>query len=207
MLIVLLLISINVNAQNFHNIESGLDSLALVNNIKSQFATTIRIDSTIRDTVWTEKYDYLPNGFIKRYAETDIKNTDSTDLWKLGYHYIEFEYNQKGYLIDEKIHWNGPINIAEVPDSLNTTTNKVFKDGVLQKKTVTTTKWYDEEENHTYSIIYLYNPDGTLSVVDSLPYSRASYYYNDKGLKERIEYSNSIRLYRVRMFNYEFYVQ
>jgi len=200
-----LLIATNSICQTVHGVKSGVDSTARVFNIKSKAVSIIKIDSGDMDTVWTQKYNYLPNGYLKRFEETDVLNLDTTHLWVLGYHFIEFEYNQNGYLIDEKVQWDGPVNVPVTPDSTLLTTKRIYKNDQVFQEIIVQTQWYDKYESFTDTTITTYNTNGSIAEIDNPPYSRETYIYNENGLLSRIEYTNSERLFKIQVIKYEFY--
>lgn len=190
-------------SQSKHGFDVGLDSTAFANKLKSKTIVILEIDSTKRDTTWTKKYAYLPDGFVKRYEEIDHEHyykNDPTNFWKIGYHWIEFEYNFDGYLINEKIQWDGPVNVASYPDTMILTSSKkeTYIDKVLREEVLTTP--YD-------TLIKKYNEKGLIVESVGQKYGvRCNYFYHDNGLLKEIITSNYKGIIFSREeYTYEFY--
>ncbi len=205
LLLILLLISNISFCQTVHGIKSGLDSIAFVNKVRSRTVTTIKVDSTSRDSLWTKRYEYLRNGYINIFEETDLKNLDTSTIWNLGYHYIKFTYNEKGFLIDTDVKWDGPVNVPATPDSTQIITKRIFKNEKLHQEIVIQTTWYDEYDSFTDSTITTFNSDGSTAEVYSPLYYRETYFYNSNGLLDRIEYTNAVGLFNLKVIEYEFF--
>lgn len=201
----MILFSTNVNAQKFDGINPGLDTLAFSNHIKSRIETTFEIDGNKWDTIWKIRSDFSPNGFLLRYEETELLFWDK--VWELGYNYIEFKYNENGYLIDKKEHWGGPVNIPSTPDSIQTTTKKIFNNnGSLKKETVIQTTWIHENDNFTDTTITTYNSNGSISEIERPQFtSKIIYTYDENELLIKIEYLQANEIYIFKDIKYEYF--
>lgn len=202
LIIPLLLLSYNSICQINHGIVAGLDSTALEYKIKSKVVRTIRINNSERDTIRIKMYDYLQNGFLHRFDELDITNLDTSSYWHTGHRFIEFEYNESGYLVNENIHWNQPINESEEPDSSIVTTTRIYRNNKLLQETTTQTAWYAKKENFTATNITSYNMDGSKDEEFRSPSYHTKYIYKTTGLLERVEYYNSDQLIEIQTIEY-----
>jgi hypothetical protein len=203
--IIFILFSFNASSQKFKGINPGLDTLAISNNIKSRIETTYEINGNQWDTIWKIRYDYSQNGFLLRYEETELLFWDK--VWELGYNYIEFKYNENGYLIDKKEHWGGPVNVASTPDSNQTTTKKIFDiNGYLNKEIVIQSTWWDESENFTDTTITIYNSNGSIAEIERPQFNtKIIYKYAPNGILIRIEYFQANEIYIFKEVEYEYY--
>lgn len=191
-------------SQSKHGFEVGLDSTALANEIKSKTIYTIELDSNKRDTSWTKKYVYLPNGFVKRYEEiwNDYYNkSDPSDIWNLGHNWVDFEYNTSGYLIDEKMQWSGPVNISDYTDTMIivSTKKETYIDKVLRESILI--GLYD-------TLIQKLNQKGLIEESKRLwKYTSSSkYIYHSSGLLKEVLYLNDDdKIYMKQEYTYEFY--
>ncbi|MDH4473327.1 MAG: hypothetical protein QE487_12035 [Fluviicola sp.] len=185
--------------------KSGLDSLAAIHHIKSKFVCIIKLESYQNDTIWKQRKDYSSKGYLMRFEEVDVKNLDTNDFWKIGYHLIDFKYNENGFLIDYDLKWNGPVNVPSLPDSTQITTKQVFKNNSLEKELVVRTTWYDSYDSYSDTTIISYKENGNISKITKPGDYEESYFYDDKGLLIKIEFSNRKKVFKLEQIYYEFY--
>lgn len=202
---IILFISVEAFCQTIHGVKSGIDSSAMVFDIKSKHVTIIELDSIKNDTIWTQKFDYLPNGYLSRFEEFDLQNLDITNFWKIGYHLIEFKYNKGGFLIDYDIKWDGPVNVPSLPDSTQITTKQVFKNHSLERESIIRTSWYDQYDSYSDTTIIFYKENGAILRLEKPTFYEETYFYSENELLTRIEYSNRRKVFKVKEIKYEYY--
>lgn len=198
-------LSTSLYCQTIHGVSSGLDSIASIYHIKSKLVRTIELDSIQKDTTWTQKYDYSPKGFLMRFEEVNLKNLDTNNFWKIGYHLIDFKYNNGGFLIDYDLKWDGPVNVPSLPDSTQIFTKQIFKNNSLEREYIVRTLWYDQYDSFTDTTVIFYKENGSISKIINPRFYEEAYFYDNRGLLTKIEFSNRRNTFKIKEIDYEFY--
>ncbi len=204
--------------------QPGLDSIAVQMKLKSRTKYSIDYENGKTDTTWITKFIYLENGFLTSYFKQyySYKN-EALSTW--NHCLINFEYNEKGYLIN-KINstiLGGPVNISPEVDSsfFRTDLTQEFINGKLSKEISTNYyfslyKRYNEDSiskkaifdtisyKNFNTIVFSYNKIGNL--ISKISNNGNYFYnYNSSNLLTEIIFERKNVIYHKELFIYEYF--